>query len=1070
MHVPVHNHSEYSNLDGLSTVQEIAERCVELGCPCCGLTDHATVSGHLEFGKVMQKHGIKPIYGCEFYHGVKTEFGKNERDQAHFVAGALNNKGLRNLWSLVDASAPNFRYVSRVDWDMLRKYSEGMFATSACIQGLVAQGVLKEDPYDALNKYLDIYGDNFYIEIHTYPGYEHEQLNLDLVGIAEERGLPLLYADDAHFARPEQYELHDAYVAMQSGQTIYTPVEERKMWHPKSLYIKTEDEIREALSYLPDWAVDDAIRNSVDLGERVDAELPEVKRHLPVFVPAESRFVPERFTGTAAELLLDLVEQGIEVRYGSDASEEVWERASRELEVFLDAGLEHYFLLAWDLVQFCKDNDIEIGPGRGSAAGCLVAYVLGITDVDPLHFGLVFERFFNAGREDGFPDIDMDFPRARRRDILHYLEERWGKDRVRPIGTIMRMKPKAVIDKTWKAAEVTFDEAAELKRILDEVPDIEIHGVDQIGWSEETEPGKTIYVMREVGDKIVEWVESKGKAREEILVNWLWMLEHLCSRVQNYGIHPSGIVVSDTDLPGELPCRWNKDEKLRITMFPMDDVDKRKFIKMDVLGLRTLDTLTEWKKLVKENAGIDINWSGMEQGEYPEEMWQLFDRGLTLGLFQIEDKNAVRRLVKDFKPRSVEDLSIIVALNRPGPLRSGAGDDFTNRKHGREEVQFDHPFLEDILSETYGIFLYQEDVIALFNKMGYTLSESDAVRKILGKKKPEALKALHDGLGEWEGKGWIDVAPKFLGDKSEVVWKKLEGFASYSFNKSHSVCYGTVTFRTDFAKYYAPAEFAMACIRTDEKRAGKHVGESRRMDISILPPDILLSMDRVTADDEGNLRYGFNDIKGIKGDSGKYLVELRNRYGDVIRTRGGLEDVLEQEKEEWKQRQDDAKVALRPFKEKSPAQRLRSNQIDALQLVGAFDEYEERLVTLQQRQQAEKDLLGVILTDNSEQVFKNNHDLLLECDSYEEVDLEYEEDMRYTIPGVIVDIRETKTRAKGDSMGIVQVEYEGDQVEFAVFPQQWKSYKFLFKERTPGIFTLRKTQRGLNFEEGRKLT
>lgn len=1069
MHVPIHNHSEYSNLDGLSTVEEIAQRCVQLGCPCCGITDHATVSGHLEFSKVMKKYDIKPIFGCEFYHGVKTEFGKNERDNAHFVAGALTDKGLRNLWSLVDASASNFRYVSRVNWDMLREYSEGMFATTACISGLVAKGVINGDPYDPLNKYLDIYGENFYVEIHTYPGQEHEELNLALVQIAQERGLPLIYADDAHFAFPEQYELHDAYVAMQTGDTIYTPVEDRRMWHPKSLYIKSEDVIRDTLSYLPEWAVDDALRNSVELGERVDADLPEVKRHLPKFFVKDCPWITESFE-SPADLLCDLVERGIADRYGDDPADEIWERASRELEVFVSVGLEDYFLLAWDLVQYCKDKDIEIGPGRGSAAGCLIAYVLRITDVDPIQYDLFFERFFNAGREDGFPDIDMDFPRAERRNILHYLEGRWGKDKVRSIGTITRMKPKSVIDKTWKACEVTFEEASELKRILEEVPDIDIHGADTIGWAEETEPGKTIYVQEHVGDKIDEWLSSKPESRRTILDTWLIVLQHFCSRIANYGIHPSGVVIADVDLPDELPCRWNNDEKMRVTMFPMNDVDKRKFIKMDILGLRTLDTLTVWKKLMRKQ-GVEIDWSGMEKQEFPTEIWEMFDKGLTLGLFQIEDKPAIRRLVKEYRPRNVQDLSILVALNRPGPLRAGAGDDFVNRKHGREEVKYDHPYLEPSLSETYGIFLYQEQVINLFNRMGYSLSESDAVRKILGKKKPEQMKALKTGEGEWAGKGFMEIAPQYVGDDAAKIWEKLEGFASYSFNKSHSLAYGVITLRTAIAKFYGTAEFEMACILTDEDRAGQHVAEARRMGIEVYPPDIELSQAEVSSDEHGNLRYGFTDIKGIKGDSAKYVVSLREKYGNKITTRSGLEECLAIEKADWEARRDVAKSELASFKEKSPSQSLQSNKIDALYNVGAFDLHEARSISMRERQELEKELLGVILSDDSTQAFMNNEDRIADCDYYEEAQALWDgEDMRYTIPGVIVGLKETKTRKDGKAMGIVSVEYEGDEIEFAVFPQQWAAYKFLWRERTPGIFTLRRTARGLNFQEGIKLS
>src|SRR3954471_4183209 len=279
MYSPIHNHSEFSALDGLSTCREIAERCVVMGCECCGLTDHATVAGHLEFAKAMAKCDLKPIFGCELYHGVKLPpFGKNERDQAHFVAGARTDEGLRNLWRLVDAASTNFRYVGRVNWEMLERHREGLFATSACIQGLVAQGVSGEEiDLDPLNRYLEIFRDNFYVEIHTYPGEEHEILNQRLVEIARERGVPLIYATDAHFAGPEQYEVHDTYVAAQTGETIFVPQEDRKMWHPKALYMQDEGQIRESLHYLPDDVVDEALRNSGELAAKCNATLPQVE-------------------------------------------------------------------------------------------------------------------------------------------------------------------------------------------------------------------------------------------------------------------------------------------------------------------------------------------------------------------------------------------------------------------------------------------------------------------------------------------------------------------------------------------------------------------------------------------------------------------------------------------------------------------------------------------------------------------------------------------------------------------------------------------------------------------------
>ncbi len=1100
MPVPTHVHSEYSALDGVATLEEIAKRCVDIGCPCCGLSDHHTVAGHLQQARVFAKYDIKPIFACEIYHGVKpvgySQWKGRERDQHHLIVGALDNRGLANLWSLMDESASNFRNVSRATTDMLRKYSEGTYATSACALGLVAKGLVNGD-YTWANTYLDIWGDNFYIALSTYPGNKafnddgEEPLNQQIINeaawqFAQERGVRVIYEDDAHFANPEQYELHDAYLAMSFGDTIYHEIENRKMWHPKALFIHDEDQIREALDYLPDEAVDQAIAESEALGERVTAELPEVRAHLPVFIPKECPWVTDKQRElSAAELFVELVEEGVYHRYGDDPSDDVWDRVERECKVYLDPNspvrLFDYMLMGWDLVSgFCKNNDIETGPGRGSSAGSIVAYCLGITDVDPLHYDLIFERFWNAGRAEGFPDIDMDFPRARRRDILHYLEERWGSNRVRPIGTITRMKPKAVCDKTWKACGVRGNELNELKAILDDVPDIEIHGVNQIGWAKETEPGKNIYVMDHVGDQIVDWIESAPAERQEILANWVWFCQQLCSRVSNYGIHPSGIIVADCDLPSEMPCRWNKDEELRITMFPMDEVDARLFVKLDVLGLRTLDTLTEWKRIMKEK-GVDIEWSGLEYNEFPEEMWQLIDRKKTVGLFQIEDKPAVRKLASEFKPRSVEDLSIIVALNRPGPLRAAKGeestaDKFVKRKLGQQEIEYAHPFLEPTLKKTYGLFLYQEQVIDFFNRMNYTLNDSDAVRKILGKKKPEVMAQLKIGDGDWKGKGFLEIAPRYVNGQAEEIWDTLEGFASYSFNKSHSVAYGTNTFRTVFAKYFGTEEWYLSAIRTDEKRADKHIAEAISEGIPVLPPDIMESQAIVSEDSDGNIRYGFSNVKHVGIESGEFLCELRDKYGDLISTRAGLEEALATEKKSWDKRKAEAKKNLLSFSEKSPAQRLQSNKIDALQLVGAFDEYEDRMVTQDQRMDFEEEYLGVILSNEGLKVLERHKDKFDDLDTYEEMNAPYEEDRVFTVPGMITKIEPKTTRESGKKMGIVTIEYEGEEREFAVFPVQWTSHKWLFKPRTAGVFTIRhainkKTGKtGYNFDKGTRLT
>lgn len=1074
---PIHNHSHFSALDGLSTHREIAERCQEIGVSAVGLTDHGTASGHLEFDKVMREHDLKPIFGVEFYHGLKTnksEFTKNERDQAHFIAGALTDEGLRNLWRLVDRASRNFRFVGRVNWSMLKDCQEGIFATSACISGLVSQGIMKEN-LDPLNQYLEIFGDNFYIELHTYPSEDQELINKELVSIGIEKGIPFIYATDAHFAFPDQYETHDIYVAMQTGDNIMTPIEERKMWHPKSLYIQDEETIKENLSYLPESVVEEALENSHLLAERCNADLPPIRRHLPQFHPKESPYVdPDQKDMSAAQFLMWAVEKGIEDRY-ENPTEEIWERATSELEVFLEPKLEHYFLQAYEFVRFCDDHNIHRGPGRGSAGGSIISYALGITDVDPLKYDLIFERFYNPGREKGFPDIDCDFPTKDRPKVKQFMENRWGADRVRAIGTVTRLKPKEAIDRTRKVCAISFARADELKAIVDQVPDIDILGADSIGWDSDIDPGKVIYVMHpsegynhSVGEQIFKWVNSIQDPQErERIQDWILLIRVVCSRISGYGIHPSGVVISDVPLEDELPCMWNSHQKTQVTCFPMTDVEKRQFVKDDFLGLANLDILDEWVRQVEPLVG-PINWKEIEE-DHNEEMWRLLEKGLTLGIFQIEGGYG-RHLCKELKPKSIEDLGVIVALNRPGPIRSGAPDKFIQLKNGEITAEYDHPILEEILEPTYGQFLYQEQVIAFFNALGYSPSDADIVRKIIGKKKPKEMSDLYEGKAEWEGKGYKEVAFPQLGNAAQIIWKKIEDFSKYSFNKAHAIEYGTLTFRNSFAKFSSPAHYYVACIKVAirqqkaKKEIGAYISEARRMGIKIAPPNIDTSQADVSTV-EGTIYLGFLNIKGIASKStAEYICHLRDTY--EINSPSDLVDAIDGEQKTWEEEKTLAKKDGAKFTTKSPKQTLPQNRIPALFEAGCFDHKIDRSISLRERQELEKELLGVIITDDCEAILSKHWEQFVDCDKYSTLDF----NGAVSVPGIVSSITPKKTKKDGKAMGLVTIEYEGEQAEFVVFPREWKSYKFLWNERTPAIFSLTKTDRGIRFEGATKLT
>ena len=1092
----LHIHSEYSSLDGLSTVDEIADRLVEIGAPGGALTDHGVVAGHLDFEKAMIAKGLKPVFGCELYHGLRPD-ASGERDQAHLIALAMTDEGLLNLWRLTDRTSDqrHFHNVGRVLWEDIRDLHDGIVFTSGCSLGLVSRGIINDD-HTALHQYLDILGDDFLIELSTYPGDKpfkdrdltgeavtQRLLNEALWNIAQERGLRVVYGDDGHYAFPNQWPQHNLYLALQSGDSLFTPIEERSQYHPPgAVMIKDEATVRENLSYLPKQAVDEAIANSLEICERANARTPEVRPHLPMFVPEECPWLnPMQQKLEVEELFLQLVVEGVRWRYGDNASEEVWDRVGYEVETLINDNIHHYFLMGWDEIQACDDMGVSRGPGRGSSAGCIVAYVLGITDVCPLHYGLIFERFWNSGRADGFPDIDSDFSKRGRQRIIDYLRRRYGSDKVTAIGTVGRLKPKAVCDKLWRGLGISEQECNELKAIVEGTHDLEIHGVDQIGWSREHEPGKVIYVEDDVGDEIEEWIEKGGSDKKiELRRNYVTMCRLLCSRVSQYGVHASGIAICDEEIARWAPAyrRGGKgDEGVPATQFAMDDIDRLHIIKLDVLGLRTLDTLDEWTAMVKER-GINVQWSGLDMKEHPTELWDQISDGFVAGVFQME-KPYPKRLCELMRPRSVNDLVVINALNRPGPIGDGTADHYIARRTGREQVTYIHPRFQELmapyLTETLGLFVYQEQVIHYFNALGYTLQESDAVRKIMGKKKPEKMNPLHDGEGEWDGRGYLEMTAKagIPERPAQSIWEGIARFSSYAFNKSHAVCYGVLGFRCAFAKYYGPGQWYAACMRTAEGEKRKeqlpgYINEARRLGLEVYPPDIVRSRAQATADDDNNIWFGFSDVKGVK--TGGPWMEYYREECDTSSPEAFTESFEAINSAYLKQKEARRKAQLKgepdPYphlEPKSPKQKLGAGKIAAIARVGAWDSICGTRYSVVEKQAIEEELLEVILTDVSEEAFEANASEIETCDDYanalvpwaQKIQPGEERDyFRYKLPGVIGGIEEKRARLSGLSFGVVTINYGPDQLEFTVWNKKWKSHKFLWRMRTPGIFVI----------------
>lgn len=1039
--IPVHNHSEFSALDGFSTVAEIANRIESIGSQGAFITDHGVIAGWRPFSKEMTKRGLQPGFGVEAYqatiHRESRPESKKGRDQSHLILLAKNTKGVENIMRISDeANRTGFYFVPRVDWELLEKYREGVIATSACLAGLVAKGIVNDDKSN-LYRYLDIFGEDFFLELHTYDDDYQREINKELVSISKEHGIPMVYANDAHYSCANDYDHHQVMLCMQTGAKI---TDEKRMSHPPCLYIMDEADVRKSLSYINDGVVAEAINNSDALLEICrDAQLPEPRMHLPVYIPREATK-----DKTNNHLLLRLVEEGLEKRFG-DISEEIEERAAYELETIIDAGLADYFLITADFCKWADDSGIERGPGRGSVGGSLVAYALGITDVDPIKYDLYFERFYNAGRDEGLPDIDIDFEPERRVEIDEYLKSRYGTNQVIPIGNHIRMKPKMTIDRVSKALGVPFGDAEAIKKIIDTIPDINIISADQIGWEPSSDVKIAVLDDHEAAEKLQPYMEKYPELFDHA--------KAIGGRLVTYGVHASAIIISDVDIRGVLPTMFRasddgtKGKKVLVTQVEMREVEECGFPKFDRLGLRNLSTL----KSVVSLTGNDWSYKEIDWESLPEDFWKLIESGLTLGLFQVEDGNA-KKIGKKLKPRSIEDLAAIVALNRPGPLRSGVVDRFIARRNNEEPVIYEHEILKPILKETYGDFLYQEQVIAYFRAISYDVKEADGIRKMLGKKLVVEM--------ENEYPRYLERAKKFMEeDHAKKIWDLIVDFSKYSFNKSHAIAYGIILARTMYAKWKHPIEFIMSSIQTNPADVGAYIREAKLMGIKINTPDINNSEIEISQKD-GQIWFGLKNIKWIGEEAARFVVE--NRPYTSIKDFKNKHAALQKEWEKNK-------------KGKSPRQMLRSSQIDTLISAGTFDETDPREYDPRDEAENQKELLGFAIIDPNSDIIQKNYERLQALSSYDEIEGVIEG--YATIPGVVVEAKEIKTKT-GSNMGRVKIEWEGSEAEFAVFgPSNWDStdrwgdYKgWLLKPMTLGIWNVKMGERGLVLQNGEKLS
>jgi DNA polymerase-3 subunit alpha len=1039
MATPLHNHTHYSALDGLSKPEEIAEAVSRLGFHSAACTDHGLVSGHLDFHEAMVARDLKPILGMEAYQALDNRKIK-EREYFHLLLLAKTTEGLRNLWAMSsEAHGTGFYYRPRVDWELLEKYNEGIIGTSACLGSLLAQGILNPelpDPRDTLRRFLDIFRSDFYLEVHTYDGEKQDLVNRAKADLAKEFGVPLVYANDAHYSFKEQWDLHEGILklTMNSG-TKAAEKEGRDRVHPQCLYIMDEREIKDHLGGLTESEKDEAISNSDLIADQVEFELPESRRRTPMFVP-------DKGYQTNEEMFLALLEKGFEEKVmnwkveGFERDPKTYlERLEYETKIILDADLVDYFLIVQDYVRYANKNGVIVGPGRGSAGGSLVSYLLGITDVDPIYYGLLFERFYNPGREKGLPDIDIDFDTSGREKTLRYVSKKYGPENVAHIGNIVRMGPKLAFRDMGRVLKVPYEVIDDISKTLDKTVESGLWSAWGDILTYELEEGKT------VADHFAGYMKTYP-----LLFEWAEALmgknygDHHTGYVKTYSTHASAVIVADEPLEYTLPLRWAAGDQKLVTQWDMHRAEELGFMKMDFLGLTQLTILQAADHIIKEQGKPVPDRNMIQYEQHPDGLWNLFDFGLTTGIFQMDASATGRSLCKRVKPRSVHDLGFIVAVNRPGPLIAGSDKRYIAGKSG-EPVQWAHELVQQVTHDTFGEFIYQEQVIRYFMALGYSIEEADDIRKIMGKKLREKMLA--------EKPRYLEVALRHMDEaKAEAIWETLVWFSKYAFNKSHAIQYGLIALWAAYYKYHYPAEYMLAGMTLDDKKnRSKWINEAMRMDVDVLPPDINKS--GVSSEIvDGQIVLGMTMIKGMGKMHAQWVVDNRpfTSYEDFL----AKAETIKYEAPNGK-----TKILM----DKGRAGKLFD--------VGAFDELEDRGMTKAQKIVIEEELLTVALSDDSEQVIDEKREVLDQfCVPLSDVDNNGEGN--YVVAGVIRQVTFRRTK-RGDPMAFVTIQKSQDEVKFAVWQEGLKRYKKSLEIRTPIMAELKKKERGIELLKLRPL-
>jgi DNA polymerase-3 subunit alpha len=1053
----LHLHTDYSLLDGAIQIKPLARRTEELGMTACAMTDHGNMFGAISFYNEMKSRGIKPIIGCETYitrgnRHDRAAAAPGEKANFHLILLAKDLEGYRNLVRLSSkAYTEGFYYKPRIDKQLLAAHSKGLIALSACMSG-VPSAMLARDNCDeaaaAAVEFEQIMGKgNYFLEIQEHGLEAQQRIRKPLVELSKRTGVPLVATNDAHYLMPEDARAHDVLLCIGSAKTVTDT--NRLRYASPNFYVRSAEEMWRVFgSELPE-----ALLRTVEIAERCDLKLPENINHLPNYP------IPEGAAASADEYFEQVVRDGFERR------RQVWERQqsrgelkhpisdyqtrlANEIAMIKQMGFAGYFLIVWDFVRYAKEHAIPVGPGRGSSAGSLVAYCLEITDVDPLHYDLIFERFLNPGRV-SMPDIDIDFCVRGRADVINHVANLYGRDSVCQIITFGTLASRAAIKDVGRALEIPYSEVDRIAKLIP--PPVRGRNV-------------TIAQALEQVPELRKEIETNPRVKD--LMEIAQRLEG-CAR--HSSVHAAGVVISPVPLQELIPIAVSGKEEVT-TQYVMSDLEKTGMLKMDFLALTALTVINDCLKTIKQLLGAEINWPDIALND--EKTMAVFGEGRTEAVFQFES-SGMQEICRKLKPKDVEDLSALNALYRPGPLDGGMVEEFIQRHRGQKTVRYLVPEMKEILSNTFGVLVYQEQIMQLAQKLaGYTLSEADLMRRAMGKKK-RAEMALHE---EKFVSGAVQRGIKK--DKAEKIFSLMDKFSDYGFPRSHAVAYAYLAFQTAYLKAHFPEHFYAAVLSSEAQDAAKvfkYSKELKTQEIMLLPPDVNESFSGFTPL-SGAIRYGLAAIKGLGQSTVNCIIEARNagpfksffdfaeRMGQGSLNKRVLEglvgagafDSLKPETRElhdWRGALSSSIDAALACAQRAKRERIQG-QSGLFASVADDSGMVEQLApaatpwTRSQLLLAEKAALGFYITSHP---LANYAEALQASKALKSVDLlTLSSGSRVTVGGIINDLQ-PRTTKKGDRFALLRLEDEGGGTKCVLWPETFRKFSAVVRNETPAL-------------------